>query len=478
MTGHDLSGNRLPLFFHLTDDAATRWYQPVLFYLSALVLMFLPLTETSIRIPTVMIGALDVLLIYGVSRRLFHSTWVAVAAGLLLALSPAHLIFSRQALDYICPLPFVLGWIWLLAICLDTGNVLAAFGAGLVLGVGFYSYLASWVMMPTYLCLTWVAVRASKRSRRLSIAATVGMALPLFLLVPWLWLHPDMLRDTVGRYNLYDTRHLSPLQGVKEFLNYNNIQERMSVYWDYFNPAFLFFSGGSNLTTSTRRAGVFVLPVAPFLICGLGELWQHRRLPISLVLVAGFLLAPLPATLVDERYAVQRELFILPFGVLIGAFGIVSLCRRPGMARIAATLLLAALPIQFLFFYRDYFSDYQIRSASWFDPINFRGVAEYLISSDSTTGVPGVYLSQDLDDGAARWRFYLAKHSREDLLSRTRYFRAADLNVSAVPAGSLLVLYANDPKLPDLLARDQCSLATTVIDAAGGKAAVILRKAS
>ena len=245
------------------------------------------------------------------------------------------------------------------------------------------------------------------------------------------------------------------------------------------NPAFLFFSGGSNLTTGTRRAGVFLFPVAACLICGLVDLWQHRRWPISFVLVAGFLLAPLPATLVDERYAVQRELFILPFGVLIGAFGIVWLCRQPGMAvRIAAALLLAAMPLQFVDFYRDYFSDYQIRAASWFDPVNFRGVAEYLISSDSTARLPAVYLSQDLDDGAARWRFYLAKHSREDLLSRTRYFRATDLNVSAVPAGSLLVLYANDPKVPDLLGRDKCSLAATVIDAAGAKAAVILRKAS
>ena len=141
-----------------------------------------------------------------------------------------------------------------------------------------------------------------------------------------------------------------------------------------------------------------------------------------------------------------------------------------------ATLLLASMPIQFAYFYRDYFSNYQIRSAYWFDPVNFRGVAEYLLASDSSAGLPAVYLSQDLDDGAARWRFYLGKHSREDLLARTRYFTPAALDVATVPAGSLLVLYANDPNVAGLLGPDKCSLATTIIDVAGGKSAVVLRK--
>jgi hypothetical protein len=142
---------------------------------------------------------------------------------------------------------------------------------------------------------------------------------------------------------------------------------------------------------------------------------------------------------------------------------------------LATAFLLLALPIQYAYFYRDYFNDYRIRSAFWFDAVDFRDVAEHLIAAD-WSDQRLVYLSQDLDDVAARWRFYLAKHGREDLMAHTRYFSAQDFDVTRVPAGSLLVLYANDPRVAALLGTSTCSVSKAVVDVAGGKSAVILRK--
>ncbi len=484
-TGRDPAGDRLPLFFHLSDSLAadqggTRWYQPLLFYLMALAFRFLPVTEQSMRLPTAVIGVLDVFLIYVVARRLFGDRRWAALAALLLALTPAHFIFSRQALDYICPLPFVLGWLWCVMAAVETGSVPLSLASGVILGVGFYSYIASWATMPLLLLLTWAAhYRFGARPARPALAATIGFAAPVLAAMAWLAFHPDMWRDMAGRYNVYDARHLSPLQGLKDFLTYNNVQERVSVYWDYFNPAYLFFSGGSNLSTATRKVGVFLLPVGVFLACGIYELWRRRHAPMSMVLVAGLAVAPLPATLVDERYAIQRELVVLPFVVLIATFGAAFLLRHSRRAvRLAGVLLLLAMPVQFAYFYQDYFNDYRIRSAFSFDPANFRGVAEYLISSNSSGQTPLLYLSEDLDDVAARWRFYLIKHRREDMLQRTSLFTAKGLDVHRVPPGSLLVLYANDPAVPALLGPEKCAVVTFVTDIAGGNSAVILRKAS
>jgi Dolichyl-phosphate-mannose-protein mannosyltransferase len=484
VSGRDGNGERMPLLFHMTDSAeeqSTRWYQPVLFYLIALVLKARPLTEASVRIPTIVIGILDVFLMYVVARLLFHDTFYSVLAAVMLAFAPAHLIFSRQALDYICPLPFVLGWLACLVAWLENGSVWLAVSAGALLGIGFYSYIAAWVMMPLYLLLTWIALIGSRRPRpavtTASVAVGLAFAVPLLLLVPWLSSHPEMLADTIGRYKVYEARQLSPLQGVKDFLNYNNVQERISVYWDYFNPAYLFFSGGSNLTHATRRAGVFLLPVSVLLVCGIVDLCRRPRSAISVVLLAGLALAPLPATLVDERYAVQRELFVLVFAVLISVFGVAFLLRRPrSPVRLLVTvLLLLALPVQYAYFYRDYFTDYRVRSAFWFDPVDFRDVADHLIASASSDP-PLVYLSRDLDDVAPRWRFYLARHGRDDLMTHTRYFAAHDFDVSRVPAGSLLVLYANDPRVAALVGTSTCSIAKAIVNVAGATAAVILRK--
>ena len=482
-TGRDLSGARMPLLFHMSDSledsgGSTRWYQPMLFYLVALTLKAAPLTEASVRIPTAVIGILDVLLIYAVARRLFQVPFYPALAALTLALSPAHFIFSRQALDYICPLPFVLGWLWCLLASLQHRHVPLSLAAGLLLGVGFYSYLAAWVMMPLLLALTWVVHLANRRRAAASIVASaLGFALPVLILVPWLWSHPEMWRDTIGRYRVYDAQHLSPLQGAKDFLNYNNLQERISIYWDYFNPAYLFFSGGSNLTHSTRKAGVFLLPVCVFLLAGICDLWARRRSAVSIVLLAGFALSAVPATLVDERYAVQRALFVLPFGVLITVFGAAHLLRSPRyIIRLATMLLLLSLPVHFAYFDRDYFAEYRTRSAVWFDPVNVRGVAEYVIANERPASAPAVLLSEDLDDVAARWKFHMARHGRAELLERTRLFSADRLDVDAVPPGSLLVLYANDLKAAALVAGGRFSVATVVVDAAGGKTAIILRK--
>lgn len=483
-TGRNLNGDRMPIFFHLGDsldvrETSTRWYQPVLFYLIALTLKFRPLTEASIRIPTAIIGLVDVFLIYAVARRQFREALYPIVAAMTLAMTPAHLIFSRQALDYICPLPFVLGWLWCLVETLETGSVWASLGSGVLLGVGFYSYIASWMLMPAFLAMTLLAQWASgTRKWLVPAAAAGGFAMPLLAFVPWMWSHSDMWRDTVGRYKVYDP-HLSPLQGVKDLLAYNSIQERISVYWDYFNPAFLFFSGGSNLTHGTRLAGVFLLPVAVFLVAGVYELCQRRPRTVGMVLLAGVAIAPIPATLVDERYAIQRALIALPFAVLIASFGVSSLLRPSrSTVRLAAAALLLAMPVQYASFYRDYFTDYRIRSAYWFDPINFRSVAESLIASNKPNAPELVYLSQDLDDVPARWMFYLAKNHREDLLPRTRMFTAAGIDLSTIPAGSLLVLYANDPARQAWTADDTVSTVSLVAHAGGANSAVILRKKS
>ena len=157
----------------------------------------------------------------------------------------------------------------------------------------------------------------------------------MLILVPWLWAHPEMWRDTIGRYKVYDAQHLSPLQGVKDFLNYNNVQERISVYWDYFNPAYLFFSVARTSPTARGRPAYSCCRSA----CSSSQasviLWARRRSAGSIVLLAGFALSAVPATLVDERYAVQRALFVLPFGVLISMSGAAYLLRSPRSLRSA-----------------------------------------------------------------------------------------------------------------------------------------------
>ena len=84
---------------------------------------------------------------------------------------------------------------------------------------------------------------------------------------------------------------------------------------DYFNPSYLFFSGGSDPMWATRRVGVFLLAIA--VLGALGIYSVVRRgpsIPRALLLV-GFFFAPVPivAALPEApQYATARDLLVIP----------------------------------------------------------------------------------------------------------------------------------------------------------------------
>jgi 4-amino-4-deoxy-L-arabinose transferase-like glycosyltransferase len=471
-TGFDINGNRTPLFFQITnplsphDTDTLTWWQPLIFYLIAAVLRFVPFSEWSVRLPIACLAILDVWLIYAVARRLFSSAWYGVLAALLLALTPAHFIFGRQAMDYFCPVPFALAWLWCLLLCIQSEAAWLPAATGFVLGVGLYSYITSWMVIPFYLVVTHVVLRLSGKPLRASVALGAGFAVPLLLLIPWLWSHPSMPREVFADYRVAGRLRLA---------------ERVDVYWDYFNPSYLFFSGGSNPIFATRRAGVFLLPFAVLLPCGIWAIWRRRSWIVGAVLLVGFFFAPVPiiaAMPTDPKYFTPREILVVPFGVLIGVAGVEWLVRERGrVTRIAAALLILAVPVQFASFARDYFTRYQIWSAYRFDSMNFRAVAEYVIASDASARVPTVYMSDGLgEEKTVQWKFHLLARQRPDLWERTRYFAPARVKPDEVPSGSLLVLSPGDRRLDELLGPGRWSLAHMVDQLSGEPAATILRR--
>ncbi len=502
-TGRNLNGDAFPLFISLADPLGDRpvlpwgetWYQPILVYLIAGVLTVVPLSETAARLPTALIGGLvNVALVFLVARRLWKSQAVAGAAALLLALCPAHVILSRQALDYVMPLPFVLGWLWCLAACHETRRVSAAIAGGLLLGAGCYSFVTSWVLMPCYLVMALMvsavessssAASASSASSgssasRLAPAWCAGFALPLLLLVPWLRTHPSMASDILQQYQVSEAPYHSAFQAIANGEGaMRALRQTVDVYWQFFDPSFLFVVGGSSRAVSTGEVGVFLLPMA--LLLPVGFVWLLRaphRSPMALVLVAGLLAAPVLAALKGTPFAIQRATTVLPFAALVAAAGFGALWTsawRP--ARFAAAAALALSTLQFAGFYRDYLTDYRIRAAAAYDPTAFSGAADYLLSSAVTDRTPAIYIAAPLYDVSAKWRFYATKHGRIDLLDRTRYF---DVNTD-VPAnaasGSLAVAVAGTPAVANAIRNGGWRLDKEVHQIAGEPTLIILRRA-
>jgi hypothetical protein len=232
---------------------------------------------------------------------------------------------------------------------------------------------------------------------------------------------------------------------------------------------------------ATRRAGVFLLAAAVLLPCGIWNIWRRSPSIGRIVLVIGFLFAPVAIILAlpeAPAYATARDLLVVPFGVLISVAGVEWLIAERGRAgRFVAALLIVSMPIQFVAFARDYFGDYQARSAYRLDSVNMGDVAAFVIASDRSARVPAVYLSTQLGTGkSVQWKFHLEKRQRNDLWERTKYLAVDTFDPAEVPAGSLLVVDVDNQRMNALIAPDRCSIAHTVRGAANEPTALILRR--
>ena len=309
-TLHDTNGRLLPLYFQMPSIGENVWFHPAIVYAMVPFLKVLPVTEAAIRLPSVFLGLTDLVLIYLIAKRLFQSERWALVAVVFLGLTPAHFIHSRMAMDYLYPIPFVLAWLLCLMIYIEHRRPWMLFVATSFLGIGFFSYIASVILMPIYVLMTWLALYQSLRgSTRTYVVAAAGFAWPLVILAIWVWFHPIVLGQTLSRYQIGEpgtaagiSRNVPMvvlLEQIRRTVRFSELTGRVSLYWYFFDPAYLFLSGGyANVVNSTRHVGVFLAPLIVFLPLGLVQLATARRSPINLLVLIGFLTAPIAACLV------------------------------------------------------------------------------------------------------------------------------------------------------------------------------------
>jgi 4-amino-4-deoxy-L-arabinose transferase-like glycosyltransferase len=507
--GRDTSGNVLPLLVEYRYDAADNgtqrsgWMPAIVCYAIALTLKVLPFSEASIRLPTVVVAVVDVVLMYFIGLRLFKRESLSLLCAGLLALTPAHFMLSRFALDLLFPVPCVLAWLLCVLAYLEDGRERKLFAATLWLGTGLFTYIASVITMSACLVLTLAAIAWSRRPVRAYGTALLGFGIPAAVFLLWVALHPAAIGDTLAKYDVPGADALNPLQSLRGLLTRQSVADRLSRYWVFFDPRFLFFDGPMEPMFSTRTVGVFVLPVFALLLLGLRTSLRRALNTTSLLLLGGLAVTPLPLTLTVIPDAVARVLPFLPFVILLSVCGVEYLwslswqaprrlfvragvallaagiaygtgtlalhSRLPGAAvpmialgglaiavgvlqerlrpaQVLASVLLVFVPIEFAGFYRDYFTGYQNRMAFALSG-NLRGAFEEVISEDRVASAPAVYLVSLGRRGDMYWTFYRAKHHREDLAPRTFVASRFDADqVVDLQAGSLIVTGAGDAK--------------------------------
>jgi hypothetical protein len=465
-TGRDLNGRRLPLYF--PDPGFTVGRDPISIYLTALVLHVRPLSESSIRLPSALVGAAGVGLTFALARLWWPGAVLPWVAAAMLALTPSYFMQSRLGHQAIYPVPFVLLWLICLTLYVRDGRRRQAACSGLALGVGMYSYLAAFITMPVCLAAT-AGLMAWRRDWRAAGAAAGAFGLMLVPLLLWQFTQPDRYADILTSYGLTGepgATGRSCLAAIGEAFRL-----RVDTYWDAFNPSRFFFTGESSLNVSTRQAGILLLPMAVFLMAGIARVLAAPR-PLAVVLLAAFLAAPLPAVVMAD-VEIRRWLVALPFAALLATFGVQTLLASRWGARMAALSLLALLPLQYAGFARDYFTDYPQRAGFWFGG-NIRGAVAMVL--DRQDAPPIVFIDGGIPWVEAYWRFYVTARGAESLLQRVSYVIEFD-EAPAAPLGAAFIARLDGP-LEAQLRSDGWTEAGIAAELDGTPSFVVFRKDS
>ncbi len=251
-------------------------------------------------------------LLYLVAARLFCSAWYGRLTAAIFAFTPLLWYQFEGAPASLYPLPFVLAWLWT---AVHLGNARAAGWAaigGVALGLGLYTSLSAAIMMPLYLVLTVVVFSATRAMSPAELGALIGgfgaASLPFAVSIAR---HADEVRAAITAHHLYDAMRFNVLQGMHEMASWVGLTARAGVYYDYFNPAFLFLTGR-----------VLLFPLALLIPIGLYRILTVEPTPFARLSLAGFLAAPLAAALTAEPPVPARIIFITTFAAIVSAYGV------------------------------------------------------------------------------------------------------------------------------------------------------------
>jgi 4-amino-4-deoxy-L-arabinose transferase-like glycosyltransferase len=260
-------GPSFPLFFHVGDE---HWLQPAAVYAHALV-RAIGAGDASGRVASAIAGAADVALVFAVVR-VFAREWIAVAAALLLLLTPAHWSYARLGTDAILPAPFVL--IWLLGMLnYFTRHQSRALGiAGVALGIGTYTHQTAPLTMAWLAVISMAAVLAARPSTMRAVAALFApYALLLLPAAAWFAQSPASYMDTFGRWAVLAAHVRFPLDGLRAQVNWNTLSNRAALFWSFVDPSMLFFAARGAAVAPMLACAAILVPLGALRILASSE---------------------------------------------------------------------------------------------------------------------------------------------------------------------------------------------------------------
>lgn len=323
-TARDEWGQFLPLSFRAFGD----YKLPLYIYLDVPFVAMLGLNEIAVRLPSVLAGIGIVIFTFLILKELTKNNLLSLWGMFISAILPWLVIFSRIALEANLALFLTVASFYMFLKSQKKSIFLPL--SAVLLGLSAFSYNSSRVLIIPFLILELIFLfKSIKKTYAILtliilvsfISITFFQALTVDSGVRYKWI---TILDEGAITRINQLRGLSHLPSLLNQLVYNKVTyfmtEAFKNYLSYFDPNFLFRTGGSNFQFSVPGTGQIYLVMLPLILLGI---WQmvRQRINWQLFILGWLLIAPIPGAITrDAPHALRTIFLIIPllFSAVIG----------------------------------------------------------------------------------------------------------------------------------------------------------------
>ncbi len=363
-TGKDEWGTSFPFVFRSFSD-----YKPGLYvYLTLPFVATLGLNEFAVRLPSILLGAFSVVLIYLLAKELFKKEAAAKASAFLLAISPWHIHFARGAWETNVATFFILLGVYFFLRFLKNNRFLWFSVISFILSM--YTYQSPRIVVPV-LVLLLVAFYFKRLKLKKNFPVIV---FAVIFLLPILFISISSTglarfqgvsifsdKGPLNRINEERGEHKNSFLLSKFF--HNKVESYagnfLNHYLDHFNPNFLFTLGDPLKRDKIPDMGqMYFFEIGTF-IAGLYFLIRNKFEDRKIIFL-WLMVAPLASSLTYQTpHAIRAHNMVIPM-TLISGLGLGMLWENITiLPRFIKNLLLSVIiiiiSISLVFFWDRYF---------------------------------------------------------------------------------------------------------------------------
>ena len=288
-TGKDEYGNFLPISFRSFNDYKLPFY----IYATSITEAVFGKNAFAVRIPAIIFGSATVIFFMALVKLLTGSHKQTLLCGLLLAISPWHLQFSRAAFEATVALFFIVLGTYLIFLALIAKK--STFFWGLIsLIISIYTYHTPRLIVPLLLLAIfflykknfWLVVKQKHALLFLGIILLLSLPLLIYISSPAGWARFQLV-------SLFNDYHQKGTQSELAFWGLGRFWEN---YIANFSFDFLFFAGDSIGRHSVREMGMNYVWQLPFFLIGLFTAVKNKTTTQKFFL-AWLIISPIAAAL-------------------------------------------------------------------------------------------------------------------------------------------------------------------------------------